>query len=603
MARLLMRQEVLDFFGDDWVFDGVSIGWSPNQICPPDSPMTNIVAMEPRRDGLPNNIKIRVAQTGKLDILLLVQYLRAGNFDINPSGHPQLEIFHKWIGALFRKDPESRLTSKPNGSAYFDNHPATTFVLYKSTGGILEARRGVYQSFQMRFGRLTMNIDTSTTAFWVGGKNLVDSAAAFHDCRPDQLQSSFNKENVSKLIGSFFNVRHLKERGNARKIRIKDISQKNAEEDGFDETMDDGTKVWTTVKDYFYKKYGKTLRYPKLPVLITSKGNFPMEVCFSSENERYKDLLQGAETAEFIRHATCSAFERRKQIDHCLRLLSHHNVPTIASHGIAMDPNMMAVRARILPVPDLLYGNRRNVKPDNGMWNLRGLQFLKPATIRSWSLIYLTNSPRPDHETKQFCSNIVQSFRNVGMTVPQQGPPYLIGNPNGHMPSIVNDAKALAMKAFGAEPNVIFFILKGASTERYQVIKMGMDCRLGIASQVMLEEKCMNVKGGPQYLGNIALKVNVKLGGTNCIAQEELFSQGRAMLMGGDISHAPPSALRKSTPPPSCAALVGTWDKECTAYTAVTSMQEATLGMIANIEPMFMQLLKRYVDKNNNCKF
>lgn len=63
-----MRKEVLDFFGDDCVFDDVSLGWTTKELCPPEKPMTNIVEMEARKDGKPNNIKIVVSQTNKLDM-------------------------------------------------------------------------------------------------------------------------------------------------------------------------------------------------------------------------------------------------------------------------------------------------------------------------------------------------------------------------------------------------------------------------------------------------------------------------------------------------------------------------------------------------------
>ena len=302
-----MRKEVLDFFGDDWVFDGVSLGWTTKELCPKDKPMTNIVEMEARKDGKPNNIKIVVTQMNTLNMRDLVGYLRGGNFDLDPNGNKHFEPFAKWMGALFRKDPDSRFTSKPNGSAYYDNNPSTTLVLHKSTNGTLEARRGVYQSFQLRFGRMTMNIDTSTTAFWVGGRSLIDNAASFNGCRRHEILRAFKAnptlfiQNCGKLSGSFFNVRHLGERGNAKKIRIRGLKTNNAIQEEFEETQPDGSQKKISVLNYFKKKYNATLEYPELPLVWTSKGDFPMEMCFVSENERYKELLQGQETAEFIK--------------------------------------------------------------------------------------------------------------------------------------------------------------------------------------------------------------------------------------------------------------------------------------------------------------
>ena len=260
----------------------------------------------------------------------------------------------------------------------------------------------------------------------------------------------------------------------------------------------------------------------------------------------------------------------------------------------------MNIKARLLLPPKLVYGKGRNMSPRDGKWNLRGLQFLRPSTIKSWALVYLPlMRPIEQGALDRFCGEMVTSFRSCGMNVPAQGPATLIGNAEGHMPSIVNNACEAATRKFGAPPDVIFFVLQGSSSQTYSFVKMGLDVKMGIASQVMLQEKALTGRGTAQYLANIAMKVNVKLGGTNCMLDEPLFRSGRFMLIGGDISHASASALRATAPPPSCAALVGTWDRDCASYTAVAAMQESTLAKIAAIKPMFAELLARYVEKND----
>lgn len=268
-----------------------------------------------------------------------------------------------------------------------------------------------------------------------------------------------------------------------------------------------------------------------------------------------------------------------------------------------MEPRQLNMKARLLPAPKLVYGQKRNMSPRDGKWNLRGLQFLRPSPIKSWALVYLPyQRPIEESALKRFGAEMVTIFRNCGMSVPTEGPVILVANPEGHMPTIVENACAAASGKFGARPDVLYFVLQSSSAQIYQVLKMGLDVKTGIASQVMLQDKAITSRGAAQYLANIAMKVNVKLGGTNCVLHEPVFSSGRFMLVGGDISHASPGALRSATPPPSCAALVGTWDRECTAYTAVTAMQESTLATIANIKPMFAQLLARYIEQNAGSK-
>ena len=65
--------------------------------------------------------------------------------------------------------------------------------------------------------------------------------------------------------------------------------------------------------------------------------------------------------------------------------------------------------------------------------------------------------------------------------------------------------------AFNRKPDIFFFLLHGASTSIYKIIKNVCEVKLGVASQVMLVEKAFNLKGQLQYLGNIGLKVNAKV--------------------------------------------------------------------------------------------
>ncbi|KFY07996.1 hypothetical protein V492_06626 [Pseudogymnoascus sp. VKM F-4246] len=78
-----------------------------------------------------------------------------------------------------------------------------------------------------------------------------------------------------------------------------------------------------------------------LPLALTRFGKFPLEVCYSAEGERYREVLQGQEMADFIKFATAPAYERKNQIQHGLKLLSHHKDPTIAAHGLKVGRYML----------------------------------------------------------------------------------------------------------------------------------------------------------------------------------------------------------------------------------------------------------------------
>jgi eukaryotic translation initiation factor 2C len=114
----------------------------------------------------------------------------------------------------------------------------------------------------------------------------------------------------------------------------------------------------------------------------------------------------------------------------------------------------------------------------------------------------------------------------------------------------------------------------------------------------MIIDKATNQRGQMQYLANIGLKVNVKLGGINSTINEPLFRASRWMVLGGDTSHPSPAQLRMNPPPPTYSAVCGSWDPNCTQYTTVSSAQFSKEQTISDFAVMARELLQRYAEKN-----
>ena len=108
-ARVLLKKEALDILGPHYVFDGVSQMWTPDYPFPKGETRDVQIAMQPRRDGLPNNMNMKIRNKGKLNVGALAMHVLKGPIDINPAGNVLLENQIKWLQACFRKDPASRL--------------------------------------------------------------------------------------------------------------------------------------------------------------------------------------------------------------------------------------------------------------------------------------------------------------------------------------------------------------------------------------------------------------------------------------------------------------------------------------------------------------
>lgn len=249
-----------DFLEENFVFDGklfLSLGFS-HQLQVSEHLFRRLNGMvdkrnRPCRQGkrdifdLPgskpdrlNQVEIFLKNVECLDIWSLVNYITTAQIDLDPMGNRAIEPLLKWLNAVYRQDPASRWITHPNANAYFDKAEGT-FIELRSAGKVLEAVRGIFQSVQIRFGRLTLNVDTATTAFWTPNKNFIELVQGLTGTSVHQnIQTAFLNgpesfmSPLQRLVGIFFNVRHLSEARNSRKIKMNKWTKGNAKNMEFD---------------------------------------------------------------------------------------------------------------------------------------------------------------------------------------------------------------------------------------------------------------------------------------------------------------------------------------------------------------------------------
>jgi eukaryotic translation initiation factor 2C len=272
--------------------------------------------------------------------------------------------------------------------------------------------------------------------------------------------------------------------------------------------------------------------------------------------------------------------------------------------GVSIKPQFIELDAKVLPPPLVVFGEGTDTYgPKNGRWNLRGKKFFQPATINGYGLIYFPGGQgiRIDERgIDTFTKVCGQQFANYGLMLnPRTSPQWTVGNPMGDLERQIGEMIAKLENTNKIRPNLLIFILPVLATEPYATLKSICDTIFGIASQCMVLDKCFNSKGQLQYLGNIALKVNVKLGGANSVIDDPFFSKQPTMLIGCDASHPNPAQRRMIPPVPTFTALSGSYDRRCSRYTAVTSSQPSGQEIIDHFGPMAKELIKRFAQQNN----
>ena len=590
---------------DNFVFDGEGAGWSISELCPPSESRSTTLTLPGKQE---RGASITVRNKGALNVKGLVDYLTGGGGPI-PANRDDLRSVTNALNAVYRHVAiERSVAEEPiycvTPSAFFTRSREVSKTL-PSTAGVLEAIRGFYQRISLAFGRLSLNVDVCTTAFYVPDNSMVNVAAAFTNTPPGPQLERLPPLAFEKMRGIYFCVRHLdKPDGKTFKFRVNNISPQGAEATTFEiEDPMTSTTSKTTVQQYFARKYHVHLQLPKLPLLVTRKGSFPMEVCWTAPGERYKEPLQGAETSDFIQFATSPAFIRRGHIDGNIRELKWHERAIPYSMGLAVQNQMLNLPARVLRAPVVEYGNRPAGDVSTGKWNLRGLKLKVACGFRAWGVLYFPqHSQRTagDRELQNFCEAFQKAIFDLGISVPGKLPAFLKANPDGNIHEAVKDILQKVPNGFDGQNADLIVVLAHEKMHPglYKAVKHACEVDFGVPCQYLLVDKCLNQKGQLQYLANVGMKVNAKLGGATCVVKEPLFDRP-FMMLGADVTHPSPGELRRENPPPSVAALVGSWDRHGSQFTSVATAQDATHELIKDLRAMAEELLERFRSKNS----
>ena len=147
-------------------------------------------------------------------------------------------------------------------------------------------------------------------------------------------------------------------------------------------------------------------------------------------------------------------------------------------------------------------------------------------------------------------------------------------------------------------PQMIVFVVSGKVTIHYNRVKKNCDCRYGLVSQVMQSAHIKRCQA--QYIGNVLMKVNAKLGGFSFRALPAGQKPGTnfshfkrpTLIMGADVSHAGPGSLQ-----PSMAAISVSMDKYAGRYLAACQSNGHRVEMISswNIDEMLRPMFREWI--------
>ncbi|KAF8639231.1 hypothetical protein AX17_001716 [Amanita inopinata Kibby_2008] len=468
-------------------------------------------------------------------------------------------------------------------------------------GGALEAFRGFYSSVRPAHNQLMVNVNVCTTAFYTPG-NLASAMMEFRE-------SSFGANPKVFVRGVRVKTTHL-----GYRKTVKTLSDKTAKQYKFECSDFGGAMV--TVEEYFKRKYKITLKFPDIPLVDVGgkKANLlPAEVCNILPNQPYRGKLTDEHTAAMITVAAKPPNVNANAIVNTgLQELGFRQTASpMNTFGVSVGSEMTVVPGRIIAPPGVQYG-QGTPQVDQASWNLRNVRFATGGRLDNWAVLIIHDGSGRDEfagvadpELRHTVSGFVDMCRKSGMDVAKGDPTYLeVKLPPKDRRDPTRDKATSAiqgtLKTLKGRPKLVFVLLSNGDKHVYSGIKRLCDTQLDVASVCVHSSKIRKERGQLQYFANVALKVNMKMGGVNHALDRSSMAWLKGaptMLVGIDVTHPGPGSVKGT---PSIAAVVASIDANYAQYPASMEVQETKQEMVQALAKMMQERLNLFRQKNKN---
>ena len=344
-----------------------------------------------------------------------------------------------------------------------------------------------------------------------------------------------------------------------------------------------------SVFDYFQATYSIALNenLPVINVGIPGKPTYlPADVCQVQPGQPAEAALSADQTRQMIKFAVRRPAENASSIAHdSKKALQLDRNPNVSMTDI--QDQVMTVPGRTLQPPQIQYAEGA-VNARFGSWNLQGRAFCSGATIDRWSVVTVRDGSNPQRvpfwwaNRQPIVEQFIQVLRSTGINVAKE--PFLLAKqpldlklstqiePSGRrawdVAKIDDFFRDELRKALPGKPKLLLFVLDMADSAVYNKIKRLGDIDYGIHTVCMLGKNYNQIQTDKnlQFFANIALKVNLKLGGTNHRLNKSdlgIVGEGKTMLVGLDVTHPQPGAALNA---PSFVGIVASINGNASMY-------------------------------------
>ncbi|XP_030374634.1 protein argonaute-2 [Scaptodrosophila lebanonensis] len=341
-----------------------------------------------------------------------------------------------------------------------------------------------------------------------------------------------------------------------------------------------------TIADYFRKR-GYPLKFPNLYCLHVgppAKNIYlPMEFCSIEEGQALNRKDGERQVAQMIKYAATSTNERKRKIVDLLEYFQHNSDPTICRFGIQIGLQFIVVPTRLLQSPQIEYNSKIMEPVFNGSWRMMKRQNFLVTNPRDhkWAILHCQSDRMPYNKLMDLADMVLQNARIVNVKLEAK-------------PDIRPFSDDVALDKHFADlkenkTDLVFVIIPNRGVP-YHTIKQKAELKHGILTQCIKSNNVERRLNG-QLIGNVLLKVNSKLNGTNHkIKDDPNIRLQNVMYLGADVTH--PSPDQREIP--SVVGVAASHDTYGACYNMQYRLQRSTVENIEDMESIVTEHLNIY---------
>lgn len=270
--------------------------------------------------------------------------------------------------------------------------------------------------------------------------------------------------------------------------------------------------------------------------------------------------------------------------------------------GMDVIPSMTNVTGRVIEPPILKLGDPNgksgtmNLRVEKCHWNLVGKSMVDGKPVEHWGILDFTSKgSRHKFNHYQFVTDLKAKYKMMAIDMKD---PVLYEESEMKKLGDYNSLSKLLERINRQQPLQFLLCVMDRRDEGYKRLKWIAETKVGIVTQCCLSPNAN--KGKDQYLTNLALKINAKIGGSNVELLNRIphFENDKhVMFIGADVNH--PGSQDKESP--SIVAVVATvnWPA-ANRYAARVLVQEHRMEKILNFGEVCLDLVTHYAKLNKS---